>query len=153
MARGDHIFVERLNGFYSHHGIDCGDGTVIHYNGPDPIRSRVHRCPMEQFHRGDDLQVRQPETETKWGAHGGLADVVVGLTDSLTGRRLENADTSPDSIVARAESRLGEGGFDFLFNNCEHFASWCRTGSSRSTQSETLFWPVLGALKILPSLD
>ena len=29
MDKGDHIFVYRRG--YSHHGIDCGDGTVIHY--------------------------------------------------------------------------------------------------------------------------
>jgi Lecithin retinol acyltransferase len=29
MARGDHIYVHRLG--YTHHGINCGDGTVIHY--------------------------------------------------------------------------------------------------------------------------
>lgn len=31
MVRGDHIFVDR--GIYDHHGIYCGDGTVIHYTG------------------------------------------------------------------------------------------------------------------------
>ncbi|HRT20579.1 MAG TPA: lecithin retinol acyltransferase family protein, partial [Candidatus Hydrogenedentes bacterium] len=40
MARGDHIKVRRF--LYSHHGIDCGDGTVIHYTG-----SPLHR--MSRF--------------------------------------------------------------------------------------------------------
>ena len=35
MARGDQIYVMRplinMDGVYEHHGIDCGDGTVIHY--------------------------------------------------------------------------------------------------------------------------
>ena len=31
MARGDHLFYYRAGSTYSHHGICCGDGTVIHY--------------------------------------------------------------------------------------------------------------------------
>ena len=30
MAIGDHIFVQCTG--YSHHGIDCGDGSVIHFD-------------------------------------------------------------------------------------------------------------------------
>ena len=39
MARGDHIFVYCLG--YSHHGVDCGDGDVIHFDS-DPIRKVIH---------------------------------------------------------------------------------------------------------------
>lgn len=31
MARGEHIFIE--GHAFDHHGIDCGDDTVIHYSG------------------------------------------------------------------------------------------------------------------------
>lgn len=31
MTKADHIYVHRLG--YTHHGIDMGDGTVIHYTG------------------------------------------------------------------------------------------------------------------------
>ncbi len=40
MARGDHIRVYRT--LYWHHGIDAGDGTVIHLSG-EPGRSRTAR--------------------------------------------------------------------------------------------------------------
>lgn len=33
MARGDHVKVKRMGGLYTHHGIDLGDGRVIHYSG------------------------------------------------------------------------------------------------------------------------
>lgn len=36
--------------------------------------------------------------------------------------------------MRRAESRLGEFAFDLVFNNCEHFATWCKTGISNSDQ-------------------
>ena len=50
MARGDHIYVERLGGVYAHHGIDTGDGWVIHYTGKnwrDP--RKVQRTTIEDF--------------------------------------------------------------------------------------------------------
>ena len=33
---------------------------------------------------------------------------------------------SQDEIIERAKSRLGERKYNALFNNCEHFAYWCR---------------------------
>lgn len=36
---------------------------------------------------------------------------------------------SPEFVVIRAYSRLGETEYSLLCNNCEHFASWCKTGN------------------------
>ena len=36
-------------------------------------------------------------------------------------------------------SRIGEQKYNLLFNNCEHFANWCKTGRHRSLQMEELF--------------
>ena len=38
--------------------------------------------------------------------------------------------------LRRAMSRLGEQRYNLLFNNCEHFAHWCKTGRHRSSQVE-----------------
>jgi hypothetical protein len=40
----------------------------------------------------------------------------------------------PDVTIERAESRLGEKKYNLLFNNCEHFATWCKTGINDSKQ-------------------
>ncbi len=40
----------------------------------------------------------------------------------------EEAVYTPDEIMERAYSRLGEKAYDLLYNNCEHFATWCRCG-------------------------
>jgi hypothetical protein len=40
----------------------------------------------------------------------------------------------PAEIVARAEERLGEAGYDWLERNCEHFAGECAFGHARSRQ-------------------
>jgi hypothetical protein len=33
MTKGDHIYINC--GAFTHHGIDCGDGTVIHYTNTE----------------------------------------------------------------------------------------------------------------------
>jgi hypothetical protein len=106
MARGDHLYVDRLGGLYSHHGIDCGDGTVIHY-WPDevPLRSSVKRTTLGEFAEGGSVKVR------------------------------DYAECDPAEVVTeRAASMLGARGFDPLTSNCEHFAVWCKTGRVESTQ-------------------
>jgi hypothetical protein len=35
---------------------------------------------------------------------------------------------SPEEIMRRAMSRFGEMEYHIVFNNCEHFACWCRHG-------------------------
>jgi hypothetical protein len=39
-----------------------------------------------------------------------------------------------DVVIQRAKSRLGETKYDLFFNNCEHFATWCKTGLHDSEQ-------------------
>ena len=41
---------------------------------------------------------------------------------------------TPDIVVGRAESRLGENAYGLFDNNCEHFATWCKTGVHASEQ-------------------
>lgn len=106
MARADHIYVNR--GVYTHHGIDAGDGTVIHFTG-EPGKAKldaaIARTPIQDFLNGGDLRVR------RYGQRDGA-----------------------DVTMARAESRQGETGYHLVINNCEHFATWCCTGRSASEQ-------------------
>ena len=44
--------------------------------------------------------------------------------------------SAPGVVLRRAMGRLGEQNYNLLFNNCEHFAHWCKTGRHRSTQVE-----------------
>jgi hypothetical protein len=59
-------------------------------------------------------------------------------------------DCSPAGVVLRrAMGRLGEQRYNLLFNNCEHFAHWCKTGRHRSSQVEGwLHTGSLGALAL-----
>ena len=55
---------------------------------------------------------------------------------------------SPAGVtLRRAMGRLGEQRYNLLFNNCEHFAHWCKTGRHRSNQVED--WLHTGSLGAL----
>jgi hypothetical protein len=119
MARGDRIYVYRqlmnLDGVYQHHGIDCGDGTVIHYRKPSEV---VERTSFEVFSKGNLVYIQTEAAEFRF-----VSDVV----------------------IQRAESRLGEDRYNLLFNNCEHFTTWCKTGISDSKQVRE-FAPIVSKL-------
>ncbi len=72
------------------------------------------------------------------------AELLVCATDLdtfLCGKFLEVAEfdraerrkkRAPDEIVRIARSRIGEGGYQILYNNCEHFANECVFGTHES---------------------
>ncbi|MGF1479270.1 MAG: lecithin retinol acyltransferase family protein [Cyanophyceae cyanobacterium] len=123
MARGDQIYAYRefltLQGVYEHHGIDCGDGSVIHYRKTE-TDARIERTSRSLFAQGNLIYTKEYRT--------GFCFI-------------------PEDVVRRAESRLGEDNYNLLFNNCEHFATWCKTGFSDSKQVRD-FVPAIGKLKI-----
>lgn len=105
MASGDHIYVHRLG--YTHHGIDVGDGAVIHYTGEVGQKSNaaVRRTLLTEFANGCEIHVQQ---------YGSCDETITTLE--------------------RATSRLDEAKYHLFFSNCEHFATWCKTGQHRSEQ-------------------
>lgn len=117
MARGDHLYINCTG--YTHHGIDCGDGRVVHFetnmwrkftSGLVPVAPpRVREESLEDFSRGREVHVRYYD-----------------LSDD------------PDVVLERARSRIGDEGYRLFHNNCEHFAVWCRTGRHESSQVETV---------------
>jgi hypothetical protein len=44
----------------------------------------------------------------------------------------------PDEIVGNALMKIGEVGYNLLYQNCEHFATWCRYGRGNSDQAEII---------------
>ena len=50
-------------------------------------------------------------------------------------RVINYVEESPQGVtLRRAMGRLGEQNYNLLFNNCEHFATWCKTGRHHSAQ-------------------
>ncbi|AFZ18288.1 lecithin retinol acyltransferase family protein [Allocoleopsis franciscana] len=144
MAKGDHLYVNC--GAYDHHGIDCGDETVIHYEGKYR-GGRITRVPKMIFANGKIIHVRQYSEKTVAVAlANGKTAVVLADGKTIYIRDLLEKSYSPEAVVVRAESRLGEEGYDLIFNNCEHFATWCKTGIHESKQSENaqMFYFLIG---------
>jgi hypothetical protein len=118
MVRGDRLAVERRFAgstvTYTHHGIDLGDGTVVHARPDDPERifdgGSVARTSLAEFAAGAPIRV---------------------ITDPPSIH-------PPDEIATRALSHVGRDGYCPVVENCEHFASWCATGERGSRQVDLL---------------
>jgi Lecithin retinol acyltransferase len=56
MAKGDHIFTSiAIDGNpFTHHGIDCGNGTVIHYDG-----EKIARISRSEFGKGKNIFTKE----------------------------------------------------------------------------------------------
>jgi hypothetical protein len=108
LAIGTHLVTSRRG--YTHHGIYVGRGMVVHYAG---LSRFLRSGPIEE------VTIRRFST--------GRTVRIARYTESIF---------SPNEIVQRARSRIGENQYHVLRNNCEHFCHWCMTGRSRSRQVE-----------------
>lgn len=101
---GAHVSVSRF--LYSHHAIYIGDGMVVEYAGlGGSENSHVQKRWLEEMKGKSEL-------------------VVVKSPRKFT----------PEEVVRRALTRLKEDAYHVIFNNCEHFCNWCRSGEARSHQ-------------------
>jgi Lecithin retinol acyltransferase len=107
-ALGAHVVTPRFG--FSHHGIYVGDGNVVHYGALiyDVIRKPVEEVSLECFAQQRPVFVVDHDETT----------------------------LSEEEVIRRARSRLGEGSYRLLTNNCEHFCEWVLHGEARSFQVE-----------------
>ena len=136
---GDVLRVNR--GLYSHYGVYVADsGHVIHYTGatgPADFNGVVRETTLAEFLNGSkDFDVcRFPENPQRLLAPKNSKHKLFQLWQAIKAARLKDYHLySGDEAVERARSRIGQGGYNLAFNNCEHFAVWCRTGVKESSQ-------------------
>jgi len=123
-----------FRGVYKHFAIyigknDYGKDCVIHYNDNSTNgKGRVEPSTLEQFVSGCawDIAYYKDEGIKKYSDY----------TDQVC----------RDSLV-RAFACLGEEEYHIILNNCEHIASWCVTGISRSKQVEERIAQLLPYIK------
>lgn len=96
---------------FRHYGVDIGDGTVVHFRGE-----------MQCVHSDAWIQHTSIEEFCREGC-------------IRTAREIRYR-YPPDVVAERALSQVGcnFGGYNFLTNNCEHFANWCACGRRISRQ-------------------
>lgn len=120
LQRGDHIAFCRHSGAYWHHAI------VEHI---DTEKSKVivieYSNTAKGFSEDNSIPPKRP----------GLAKVVRGEYQFQIVYLIKYKQClDQDSVVWRARSKLGERKYNLFSNNCEQFATWCKTGTSSSQQ-------------------
>ena len=114
--KGDLLRVYRNKGYY-HFGIAVSEDRVIHFTAPDGDLSenkrelKIIETPLDKFVRGDELEIETPYS----------------------------SPYTRDEVVERAKkfvncSRFRNKTYNFVSNNCEHFARYCYDGKSESKQ-------------------
>ncbi|MGI6264437.1 MAG: lecithin retinol acyltransferase family protein [Acutalibacteraceae bacterium] len=106
-------------GALHHYGIFVSEERVIQFGLPPLPENRI---PWDQ--------VRVLATDIDAFACGRIVEVA-----RLNRREAAGAYPAAE-IVRRAESRMGEGGYNLIHNNCEHFATACVFGVARCEQEE-----------------
>ncbi len=114
---GDHIRVNR--GLYYHHGIYADDYCVFHFASPsdnemNPETARVLYTTLDGFLKGGTLEVREYTFEES------------------------NKKRNPKEVIDAAIKSIGEGGYNVISNNCEHFANRCIFGEAKSEQVDNV---------------
>lgn len=116
MGRGSRLVVEQQVAgsavTYLHHGIDVGDGTVVHARPDDSCRP--------------------------FGGGGVVRSSMSEFTGGAAVREVDDPPSRfpPSEVVARALRHQGRPGYCPIVDNCEHFTTWCATGLRRSRQVE-----------------
>ncbi len=111
MYKGQHLFIKKASGSYTHHGLGIGEDHVIHYSGlANDITTAgvIEELTLEEFAQGKEVHIK-PHIEREYQA---------------------------DEAIIRAYLRLGETQYHILHNNCEHFVEWCISGRHQSRQSQ-----------------
>ena len=122
---GDVLSVNR--GIYKHYGVYVGNDTVVHFSGGEGFelsakRACIRKTSLENFRKNDEIQIETRCCESY----------------------------SRKETVMRTLGAVGteKGKYALPWNNCEHFANWCRYGEKRSSQVEQ-FVSKVGGLGLL----
>lgn len=100
--------------FYYHYGIFVSDDEIIQFGLPsDPGK--------------DASQIKVLTTDIFTFLNGGEIETAVPTKSELKTMR------SKTQIIEIARSKIGQGGYDILHNNCEHFVNECAFGKPQSS--------------------
>ncbi|XP_010024984.2 LOW QUALITY PROTEIN: phospholipase A and acyltransferase 3 [Eucalyptus grandis] len=153
---GDHIYAYRLYGFYSHHGIYVGGGYVIHYTSTENKGAILSLSggapetmpPVQNVGTGKTLaagSLRRASIASENTARSFIPSITSCMAHRW-GHLLKNpgtcsilsCDKTPEQVIEVASKLLGSnefGVYHVITNNCEHFATYCKTGVTASEQA------------------
>ncbi|HQO94180.1 MAG TPA: lecithin retinol acyltransferase family protein [Bacilli bacterium] len=121
---GSHIRTKM--GEIYHHGIYIGNDEVVQFGMPSEMMQDHKKIKVLRSNMKDFLV--------------GFLEVRVYTKKELKEKR------SDEEIVRIALLRVGEGNYNLLKNNCEHFAYECTFGVKKSDQVDSLIKDIQEAL-------
>ena len=131
---GDHVAWNRCKGYWHHSIVSAVDAekneiAVIHWN-----KDKDHHITI--------FEERQSVKDSK------------SLFNQMY--RIEYPDkitkaNPPELILARARSRIGDSGYGFFSDNCEAFATYCKSGYAKSHQVSWLVKKIMEGLSLMGS--
>ncbi len=104
-----------------HYGIFVAEDEIIQFGQAPNARIGV-----------PDSEIKVCSTDLTVFLSGGSLEVAELDEDELKKRREEKA------TVEYARQKIGESGYNILYNNCEHFAYECVMGSKYSSQVDDI---------------
>lgn len=133
--RGDLLEVPRT--LFIHFGIYLGDNRVAHLI-PDILPVLT----------ADSRQIQEMVTNTRLllGVLSKRASIRVdsvedfaygaGILRNAMDRTIRRSPLSGEEVARRAERLVGTVSYSLLWNNCEHFVTYCRYGTAQSLQTD-----------------
>ena len=127
---GDIICIDQS--LYYHYGIYVNDEKIIHYapNAGEEVKGKnavIHSVNLKEFLNG--------KSEFYVYNCPKLPVILGNIPDPFTAFVHGYNLFTPEETVKRAESKIGEKNYNLIFNNCENFAFWCKTGVAECLQS------------------
>lgn len=114
---GAHIRVQ-IKSLY-HHGIYIGNDEVVQFG-----------LPFDMFRPKEEVKVIKSSINDF--LQGGFLEVRVFT------RKEKKQKNDDNKIIEIALSKLGEGGYDIVHNNCEHFVNYCIFNKKESLQVDSV---------------
>lgn len=138
LLEGDIISISR--GSYDHYGIYIGNNKVIHFTSMDSDISlennQIMLTNMDHFMKGK-TKFFKVNVELIKQFNNQTIDIILNLIKiygnnnssmiDLINKTLELEIYPREETIERAKSLLGYKGYSLPFDNCEHFAWWCKT--------------------------
>uniref|UniRef100_A0A3Q1ET12 Lecithin retinol acyltransferase-like n=1 Tax=Acanthochromis polyacanthus TaxID=80966 RepID=A0A3Q1ET12_9TELE len=133
--RGDLLEVPRT--LFTHFGIYLGDNRVAHLI-PDILPALT----------ADSRQIQEMVTNTRLllGVLSKRASIRVdsvedfaygaGILLNAMDRAVPRGPLPAEEVARRAERLVGSVSYSLLWNNCEHFVTYCRYGAAQSRQTD-----------------
>ncbi|KAH9488126.1 Phospholipase A and acyltransferase 3 [Bulinus truncatus] len=124
---GDRVQFQK--NIYSHWAIFIGNGKIAHLVGADDddqIDTRFHLKHKFTI-SGKTFNKAKVCIDDFWAVVGGHKAFISNCDDKFS-------PMETNKIVERAKNSTGLVGYNVIYSNCEHFATWCRYDVCESSQ-------------------